>query len=979
MEPAHDTTTKSATPTYDDHSPLYNSRIFKVYIDYLSKNHPEINLEEVLEFAGITSYAIEDQAHWFSQTQVDRFNQIIVQKTGNPNISRDAGRYAVSSGGLAALQQYLMGFMGLSYVYLLMGKLYGIVSRGATVTAKRIRNNKVELFSRPNPGVNEKPYQCLNRIGTFESLANLFSNEMAQVDHPTCRHEGADHCHYVITWKRTASMSWRLVRNMLVAIGIPLLAIAFFYLPLSVWITAAGLTLFGTMGLSLAAVHSDNKDLSRTITEQGNAAKDLLDEINVRHANSSLVQEIGQALSKTLDITELGNTVVSTMVKRTQFDRGLIMLVNRERTRLVYQAGYGYTPMQEALIKQSRFHLDNPESKGPFVLAFKQQTPFLVEDIAKSLHKISPRSRELINKLSVKSLICAPILFEREALGILAVDNDKASVKFDESDLHLVAGIASQTGAGIANANYFRQLKESEQEYRQLVESARSIILRMDKKGDITFFNVYAQGYFGYAEQEILGQDVLTTLGVRSEVTVDTLQEMVQSLEENPQQKVVSENEHLLPDGRKTWITWTYSPILDKDDHFAEILCVGNDITELKHASQEKQALERRLQRAEKMEAIGTLAGGVAHDLNNILAGIVTYPQALMMSLPADDTRLRKALESISDAGEKAAAIVQDLLMLARRGVTKMEVVDLNEITRDFLSSIVCANLRLLHTGVTFNRSLDEQHLHISASPAHLNKVLLNLVTNAVEAMPDGGELMVSTKQCTYDENFHGYENVPPGAYAVLSVSDTGIGISAEESGRIFEPFYTKKVMARSGTGLGMAVVWGTVKDHSGFIDFESDVGQGTRFELYFPLTEQEPAVKQPFDIEEFRGAGETILVVDDVKAQRDVAFELLTRLGYTVDTAPSGRSAVDYVRENAVNLLVLDMIMDPECDGLETYRKVLEMHPGQKAIITSGFSETVRVKEAQRLGAGTYLKKPYTLEQLARAVKDVLHSKTVL
>jgi Response regulator containing CheY-like receiver, AAA-type ATPase, and DNA-binding domains len=205
----------------------------------------------------------------------------------------------------------------------------------------------------------------------------------------------------------------------------------------------------------------------------------------------------------------------------------------------------------------------------------------------------------------------------------------------------------------------------------------------------------------------------------------------------------------------------------------------------------------------------------------------------------------------------------------------------------------------------------------------------------------------------------------------VLTVSDTGIGISLEDREKIFEPFYTKKVLGRSGTGLGMAVVWGTVKDHNGYIDVQSLEGKGTTFTLYFPATRQESAQDNvPLRLEEYSGKGESILIVDDVKEQREIASLMLKKLGYAVTSVASGEEAVDYLKNNSADLLVLDMIMDPGIDGLETYKKILQLHPKQKAIIVSGFSETERVKEIQKLGAGPYLKKPYLFEKIGHAVR---------
>jgi CheY-like chemotaxis protein len=250
----------------------------------------------------------------------------------------------------------------------------------------------------------------------------------------------------------------------------------------------------------------------------------------------------------------------------------------------------------------------------------------------------------------------------------------------------------------------------------------------------------------------------------------------------------------------------------------------------------------------------------------------------------------------------------------------------------------------------------------------------MNLVSNAAEAMPEGGEISISTENQYIDRPVTGYDHVEEGDYVVLKVSDTGVGISKKDMDRIFEPFYTKKVMGRSGTGLGMTVVWGTVKDHNGYIDVKSAKGKGTTFTLYFPVTRKElPKDKALVSIEDYMGKGESVLVIDDVKEQREIASKILKKLGYSVTSVSSGEEAVDYLKENSADLLVLDMMMDPGIDGYETYKKILEFHPKQKAIIVSGFAETKRVKEAQRLGAGAYVKKPFLLRKIGLAVRDEL------
>ena len=404
-----------------------------------------------------------------------------------------------------------------------------------------------------------------------------------------------------------------------------------------------------------------------------------------------------------------------------------------------------------------------------------------------------------------------------------------------------------------------------------------------------------------------------------------------------------------------------------------KVLGVIQDVTEQKKAEKERKDLEDQLQRAQKMEAIGTLAGGVAHDLNNILGGLVSYPELLLMQMP-EDSPLRKPILIIQKSGEKAAAVVQDLLTLARRGVVITEVVNLNDVIFEYLKSPEHEKLQSYHPGVHIETHLEKDVLNILGSSTHLSKTVMNLISNGAEAMPEGGKLTVSMENRYIDRPIRGYDSVMEGDYVVLTISDTGTGISPEDIEKIFEPFYTKKKMGRSGTGLGMAVVWGTVKDHNGYIDVQSTEGKGTTFALYFPVTRKKLSEdKTSLSVEVYSGNGESILIVDDVEEQRQIASGMLQELGYLVVSVSSGEEAVEYLKTNKADLLVLDMIMGPGIDGLDTYKKIIETHPGQKAIIASGFSETDRVKKVQGLGAGAYIKKPFLLEKIGLAVKKEL------
>ena len=392
-----------------------------------------------------------------------------------------------------------------------------------------------------------------------------------------------------------------------------------------------------------------------------------------------------------------------------------------------------------------------------------------------------------------------------------------------------------------------------------------------------------------------------------------------------------------------------------------------------RRAEEEKQLLEERLQRAEKMEALGLMAGGVAHDLNNVLGIVVGYAEMLLMEADKSSS-VRSRLLKIMDAGQRAAAIVDDLLTLARRGVSGRNVLNLNKLIGDFKESPDWEKLHAYHPHVQISTELEPDLLNISGSSIHLAKTLYNLVSNACEAMTKGGTLTIKTTNQYLDKPIHGYDKIQEGDYVILSVSDEGEGISESNLKRIFEPFYTKKIMGRSGTGLGLSVVWGTVKDHQGYIDVQSEEGKGTTFTLYFQVTREDlTAEALSVSMSEYMGKGESILVVDDIKGQRDLAAEMLMKLNYKVMSAPSGEDALDYLKEHKVDLLLLDMIMDPGMDGFDTYKSVLKINPKQKAIIVSGFSESDRVHDAQGLGAGTYVKKPYIIEKLGLAVRNEL------
>jgi PAS domain S-box-containing protein len=955
-----------------DTSPLYNSFLTKTYVEYTRHHHPQVDLQSVLREAGMNLYQVEDPAHWFTQEAVDRFHESLVRHTGDPDIPRKVGRYTAYARAGGALRQYMLGLMTPASIYHLMEKNYPLLSRGANIRVQKIGPRRVEITATPKPGVTEKPYQCANRTGIFETFPALFTHEPAAIEHPECFHRGQSCCRYIVTWQASHPLRWRRLRNLTLLGGVLTAVATYGVLPFNAW---AALSAAISAGVGFCAFWSERLekgDLVKTIGNQRQAAEETLLESETRYNNAMLVQEIGQATSTIMDIDQLIQAVMGITEKRLGFDRGMIMLADRGRQRLHYVAGFGHTPAQESLLRHTRFSLDNPTSKGVFVLAMRERRPILVEDLKRIENNLSAKSLEIARQLGSESLICVPIIYENDALGILAVDNSTSRRPLQQTDMSMLIGVASQLAASIVNALSFEKLRDSEKKYRELVETASSAILRVDREGRISFVNEFGQRLLDYSESELLGMEASRFLVPADNAGAVRFDDFVAQICREAKAPAAREVRHVLRSGKEAWLAWTYRPIMDAAGRFSEMLCIGNDVTELKRADQARKELQLQLQRAQKMEAIGTLAGGVAHDLNNILSGIVSYPELLLMDIE-EGSPLRKPIITIKKSGERAAAIVHDLLTLARRGVETPEVMNLNQVVTDYISSPEFAKLKLNHPDVTVEAALGDSLLNMVGSPAHLSKTLMNLVVNAAEAMPDGGRVVICTENDYRERLVSGYNEVLKGELVVLRVSDTGIGIPPEDLERIFEPFYTKKTMGRSGTGLGMAVVWGSVKDHRGHIDVKSRVGEGTTATLFFPATRLAVQAQEPVEPDRFTGRGERILVVDDIREQREIAGEILTKLGYRVATAGSGEEALDQLRHHAADLVVLDMIMEPGIDGLETYRRIRALRPEQKTIIASGYSESARVREAQRLGAGTYVRKPYLLKAFGRAVRTAL------
>jgi two-component system cell cycle sensor histidine kinase/response regulator CckA len=498
-------------------------------------------------------------------------------------------------------------------------------------------------------------------------------------------------------------------------------------------------------------------------------------------------------------------------------------------------------------------------------------------------------------------------------------------------------------------------LRESEERFRRLAENASDVVFRHRVRPDPGFEYVSpaVENVLGYTPAELYADPELV------EKVVDPAD--MARLVALGDSATLLRAPHLARlyrrDGRVAWIELRLTPVYDRSGAFVAVEGIARDVTESRET-------DEQLRRAQRLETAGRLASQVAHDFNNLLGPLVAYPELILDVLP-DGHPARPLCEQMLRSAEQMASINQNLLALGRRGHVDQRPLDLNRLAVEALEGL------LAPPTLTIERRLDPELLPISGSAAQLTRVLANLLTNARDAMADRGTLTVATASVYVDRPVGGYNRVEIGEYARVDVSDSGPGIDPAIRDRIFDAFFTTKQGAGlRGSGLGLSIVQAIVDDHRGYVDVRSEPGRGAVFSVYLPVTRD--AIDEKLD-ESLPIGHERVLVVDDDPMQREVALRLLERLGYTASAAASGEAAVARLRDEQFDLLVLDMVMPPGIDGADTYRRAAELRPGIRAVVVSGFAESDRVRQAQELGAGAYVRKPVTLSQLAHAVRAEL------
>lgn len=450
---------------------LYNSRLLSVYVRLLRDKYPHVSISEILAYSKIEPYELSDEGCWFYQYQVDRFYEKTVELTGNPNIAREAGRFAAAPGTIGALRQHTFGLLGPSIAFSVLDRLSKKLTRSSRYESQTFKDNKVEITVTPYNGVEEKGFQCENRIGFFEAIVDGFRLGSPTIEHPECIFKGGDCCRYIVSWPRTLSNRLRTLRAIILILLVTTIFPFGFLVPWQVFLSTfvASLVLLLCTSLAIETTHSRN--LAIAVENLRDSSESRMELIDSSSRKVQLVNEIGKALANKTSVDESIKAILAIMEEGLDVDCGAILLANSTETHLEIRDVFGYSDRDLILLKQTSFNLTNKHSQGPFIQAFRDKKTLFVDFSKDSAEKLSVHSRGLVDVLNIRALLCCPIVVENRPIGVIAVTN-RSDQPLARIDVNLVQGIAPSIGAALYNARLIEELQKSfEKTLKALVDS----------------------------------------------------------------------------------------------------------------------------------------------------------------------------------------------------------------------------------------------------------------------------------------------------------------------------------------------------------------------------------------------------------------------------------------------------------------------------------------------------------------------------
>jgi len=455
----------------DPNDRLYSSRITATYLKFLKKYYNHVDVNDILSYAGMEIYQVEDETYWFTQEQVDRFNERLVKLTGRSDIAREVGRFGLSVDSLGFVKSYILGKVSIGKTYEMIAQISPKVLRSCTYESMRLGPNKVKITVRPLPGSQEKPYQCQNRMGYFEAGATLFHHKFPKLEHPKCVFRGDDCCEYVVTWREFKYEIWKKIRTIGGGILLGLTGVSFLshhYAGLLAFL----FTLAALFAFSSRLWRLERKELWNGIDNLSKSTDEVIGKMEMSIKNMDFVRQVIIALSLERDREGVMAQITSQFEKELDYDRCAIFLANKEKTTLKFYGGFGYTEDQVRFVKSMNPRL-RADSQGIFTASFRERKPYLINDVDEIAPRLSTRSLEFARQMGTKSFICVPIISSNETLGVLCVDNLITKRPLLQTDLDLLMNIAPEIGMAIQNVT---TVEEKEQQFHSILQTLASSI-----------------------------------------------------------------------------------------------------------------------------------------------------------------------------------------------------------------------------------------------------------------------------------------------------------------------------------------------------------------------------------------------------------------------------------------------------------------------------------------------------------------------
>lgn len=894
-------------------------------IQYLEDRSPE-RADELFQDLGTEMKGIEDSKaflsdpnNWISSRLLiklyDRAKQILDEKDAAYHI----GFNSVTAKRLGYIQKIVMyAFGNTAKVLRHAQRVNDHFNRTKEVEILELTDNSAVVRLFWNKSIPLSKDFCLMNKGVYRAFPIIFGLPPMYLKETKCFFSGGDFCEYRLKWENKP-----LLQNI-------------WHRFIAPWKVAWA---------STEEVERDKLILREKYKQ-------------VHQLNKSLQQKIDQLLS----LQEIGNAIISTLKLEAVLDLSLKKLLNvahldragiflcdegHKTLKFIHAVGIDSDYMKEL----EGYEIPIDRKSNIIARTAESMQLVFVDDVEKEC--LNP-DNPLLKQLKPEAFILVPLSLRGQVVGIVVGDRQNDRSFINEIDREFLKSFANQIAIAIENSNLYRKVKSSERKYREIVENVHDGIFMLDTKENFTFVNPHMEGILGV--KNLVGSNINQLLNTGSKKIFEKI------FKKNLAGEIAKDELYLKGVKGETIQVMLNSVPIFTGNTFDGSLAMVTDLTE-------KTKMEQQLRQAQKLEAIGTLAGGIAHDFNNILVAILGYTEMAKDEIPKSNPS-QAMLDQVINASVRAKDLIKQILAFSRKNDQQSVPLDLAAIVKEILKLLRAT----LPKTIIISESIDSKSGFILADPTQIHQVLINLCTNAAQSMEKGGgHLKIGLKniELTQDDLVQG-QDLQPGRYVELTISDTGHGIDQSITERIFEPYFTTKDTG-SGTGLGLAMVHGIVQTHKGMIYVKSKPGLGTTFTVLFPMIEAHIHKTQVDDAVPPKG-NEHILFVDDEEEAGDIARQMYGKLGYTVSTFTDSIEAFAAFRENPemFDLVITDQTMS-KMTGDKLAKKILAIRPDIPIILCTGYSSIITKEQAITLGIKKYVMKPYQRIEISRLVREVL------